>query len=307
MITALLFSGQGAQHIGMGRDLVQSSPEAAALYQEADALLNNGFSQVCFEGPEDRLTDTSYCQPALFVQGLALLAMLQKERPDFSFFATAGLSLGEFTAHTAAGHFSFSEGLKLVASRGRLMQEACLNTQGGMVTLIGASAEQAEALAAASGLQVANYNCPGQIVLSGPKTAIPLALEKSKALGLKRVLPLNVAGAYHSRLMQSAQDGLAPVLQATTIVPNPILTFSNVTGRLVSTESEIRDTLLRQVTGSVRWQDCIEGLIAQGAQRFLELGPGRVLAGMCKRIHKDIPCLSAGNAEELRGVLHELA
>lgn len=307
MKTALLFSGQGAQHVGMGRDLLQASPEAAALYAEADAVLQNDFSTVCFEGPEERLTDTSYCQPALFVHGLALLAMLKKEAPGFHFAATAGLSLGEFTAHTAAGHFSFADGLKLVAARGRLMQEACLATEGGMLTLIGATVEQAEALAAASGLQVANYNCPGQIVLSGEKALVPVALEKGKALGLKRVLPLNVAGAYHSRLMQSAQDGLAPVLQATPVTFNAISTFSNVTGAAVGDEAAIRDTLLRQVTGSVRWQTCVEGLIASGVERFLELGPGKVLAGMCKRIHKDIPCLSAGNAEELKGILHELA
>jgi len=307
MKTALLFSGQGAQYVGMGRDLVETSPEAAALYQEADRILDNGFSQVCFEGPEERLTDTSYCQPALFVHGLALFTLLKKEKPGIHFAATAGLSLGEFTAHTAAGHFSFSDGLKVVAARGRLMQEACLATQGGMLTLIGATPEQAEALAAASQLQVANYNCPGQIVLSGAQSQVPLAVEKGKALGLKRVLPLNVAGAYHSRLMLSAQEGLAPVLQAATLSPNSIVTFSNVTGLAAATEAEIRDTLLRQVTGSVRWQTCIENLIASGVQRFLELGPGKVLAGMCKRIHKDIPCLSAGNAEELKGILHELA
>ncbi|MDX6767031.1 MAG: ACP S-malonyltransferase [Candidatus Methylacidiphilales bacterium] len=307
MKTALLFSGQGAQHVGMGRDLVEVSPEAAVLYQEADRVLNNGFSTVCFDGPEERLTDTSYCQPALFVHGLALLALLRKEKPAFSFVATAGLSLGEFTAHTAAGHFSFADGLKLVAARGRLMQEACLATEGGMLTLIGATPLQAETLANTSGLQIANENCPGQIVLSGEKALIPAAVEKGKALGLKRVLPLNVAGAYHSRLMQSAQDGLAPVLQATPVSPNALPTFSNVTAQPALDEAAIRDTLLRQVTGSVRWQQCVEGLIASGVERFLELGPGKVLAGMCKRINKDIPCLSAGNAEELKGILHELA
>jgi [acyl-carrier-protein] S-malonyltransferase len=307
MKTALLFSGQGAQHVGMGKDLVAAAPEAAALYEQADALLQNGFSQACFEGPEEKLTDTSYCQPALFVHGLALLALLKKEQPGFTFAATAGLSLGEFTAHTAAGHFSFADGLRLVATRGRLMQEACLATEGGMLTLIGATEAQAEALAAASGLQVANFNCPGQIVLSGEKALIPAAVEKGKELGLKRVIPLNVAGAYHSRLMQSAQDGLAPLLQSVSLTLNAIPTFSNVTGQPAETDAAIRDTLLRQVTGSVRWQACIEGLIAQGVTRFLELGPGKVLAGMCKRIHKDIPCLSAGSVDELKGILHELA
>jgi len=303
---ALLFSGQGAQHVGMGRDLVEHHPEALALYAKADELLHNNFSQVCFDGPEAALTDTSYCQPALFVHGLALFAVLRKHLPGFTFEATAGLSLGEFTAHTAAGHFTFEDGLKLVATRGRLMQEACLATEGGMLTLIGATEAQAAELATASGLQTANINCPGQIVLSGEKALIPAAVEKGKALGLKRVLPLNVAGAYHSRLMQSAQDGLAPVLQATPITPNTIATPANVSAAFPSTAEDIRATLLTQVTGSVRWQACIEALISRGIERFIELGPGKVLAGMCKRINPSVPCLSIGTHSELQEALHEL-
>ncbi|NJK92180.1 MAG: ACP S-malonyltransferase [Blastochloris sp.] len=306
MKTALLFSGQGAQYVGMGQDLYLKSPEARTLYEEADALLQNGFSTVCFEGPEETLTDTSYCQPALYVHGLALFAALKKERPDFSFQACAGLSLGEFTAHTVAGTFSFAEGLKLVAARGRLMQEACRATEGGMLTLIGASREQAEALASQSGLQVANYNCPGQIVLSGAKSLVPNAVEQGKALGLKRCLPLNVAGAYHSRLMQPAQDALAPLILAAPLQTPSVPVFSNVTGQVASDVATVRDTLTRQVTGSVRWEECVEGLISSGCSRLIELGPGRVLAGMVKRINKDVPCLSAGNLEELQALLPQL-
>ena len=306
MNTALIFSGQGAQHVGMGKDLIEAHPEAAALYQEADALLKNQFSETCFNGPEERLTDTSYCQPALFVHGLALLAILKKERPELQFQATAGLSLGEFTAHTAAGHFSFADGLNLVANRGRLMHEACQKTRGGMLSLIGATPEQAQLLAQQTDLEVANYNCPGQIVLSGEIEKIKYASEKGKDLGLKRCLPLNVAGAYHSRLMRVAQEGLKPVVEGISVQASSVRVYSNVTGKQVQGEMDIRDTLLRQVTGSVRWQECMQEMMKDGITRFIELGPGKVLAGMCKRINKEVPCYSIGDLHELKGVLHEI-
>ncbi|MDR1192045.1 MAG: ACP S-malonyltransferase [Verrucomicrobiales bacterium] len=306
MKTGVIFAGQGAQFVGMGKDLVEAGAEARALFEQADALLQNGFSEVCFSGPVEQLTDTSYCQPALFVHGLALLATLKKERPTFTFQATAGLSLGEFTAHTAAGHFSFADGLKLVANRGRLMQEACLRTKGGMVSLIGATPEQAVALAAASGLEVANYNCPGQIVLSGAAENIAVAVEQGKALGLKRVLPLNVAGAYHSKLMLTAQEGLRPILDEVTVSASEIATYSNVTGKRVLGDAEIRETLLRQVTGSVRWQDCVEEMLRDGVERLIELGPGQKLAGMCKRINPNLPVVSIGTLAELQAALGEI-
>jgi [acyl-carrier-protein] S-malonyltransferase len=306
---ALLFSGQGAQHVGMGKDLFETSPAARALFEKADnTLAGKDFLKVCFEGPAETLTDTSYCQPALYVHGLALLAHLKSLRPGFTFQAAAGLSLGEFTAHAAAGTFSFEDGLHLVATRGRLMQEACLATQGGMLTLIGATEEQAEAVAAASGLQVANYNCPGQIVLSGDASLIPVATADAQARGLKKVIPLKVAGAYHSKLMQSAQDGLAPALRATPFLTPACPVASNILGGLAPADPDaIRDTLLRQVTGSVRWEGCVRALRASGIDLFLELGPGKVLQGLCKRIDKEIVCLTAATPVELEGVLHEIA
>ncbi|MDR0534232.1 MAG: ACP S-malonyltransferase [Verrucomicrobiales bacterium] len=306
MKTGVIFSGQGAQFVGMGKDLVEAHSEAASLFAQADALLQNGFQDACFNGPDEKLTDTSYCQPALFVHGLSLLAILKKLRPDFQFQSTAGLSLGEFTAHTAAGHFRFEDGLKLVANRGRLMQEACLKTKGGMLSLIGATAEQAQELAAATDLEVANYNCPGQIVLSGAAEKIAEAAEKGKAMGLKRALPLNVAGAYHSRLMKSAQEGLKPVLDEVTVNASDIAVYSNVTGKRVIGNAEIKETLLRQVTGSVRWQDCVEEMIRDGVTQLIELGPGKILAGMCKRINKDIPCISIGSLAELTAAQSEI-
>ncbi|MFQ3670330.1 MAG: ACP S-malonyltransferase [Verrucomicrobiia bacterium] len=304
--TALLFAGQGAQHVGMGQDLAEAEPEARALFDQADALLGPDFSKICFTGPEATLTETRYCQPALYVHGLALLAILRKERPDFSFQAASGLSLGEFTAHAAAGTFSFEEGLRLVAARGAYMQEACEAAAGGMVTLLGATEEQARQVAAESGLEVANLNCPGQVVLSGPKEQIPAAVAAGQALGLRKVIPLNVAGAYHSRLMAPARAKLEPLLAEVPMQLPKVPVYGNVEAAPALEVVGIREALLRQVTGSVRWQACIEALRAAGITRFIELGPGKVLAGLVKRIDKDVACLSIGNLHDLKASLHEL-
>lgn len=290
----------------MGKDLSEGSNTARALFDQAGSILGPDFLTACFEGPDATLTQTKYCQPALYVHGLVLLAMVREAVPNFEFAATAGLSLGEFTAHAAAGTFSFEDGLRLVAARGAYMQEACESTNGGMLTILGATAEQAEQVAAESGLQVANYNCPGQIVLSGSKDLIPKATGSAQALGLKKIIPLNVAGAYHSRLMASAQAKLRPHLGQIALTFPPVPVYSNVTGQPSLDGGGIRDSLLAQVTGSVRWQACIEAMIASGITRFIEFGPGKVLAGLCKRINKEVPCASIGNLADFEGGLNEL-
>lgn len=285
--------------MGMGKDLVKSSPEAAALFAKADAALDIDVQAICFEGPEERLTKTDACQPALYVHGLALWTALGEKFPNLKINAAAGLSLGEFTAHTAAGHWSFETGLELVYLRGRLMQQACEATDGGMLTLIGATPEQARELASRSGLEVANVNCPGQIVLSGPRNHMAHAVENGKQMGLKRVVPLKVAGAYHSALMASAQDGLKQALEKAELSEGQASVYANINGKPANDGRSIRDTLHEQVTGSVLWQKCIEQMIHDGIEQFIELGPGKILTGMVRRICPDIPCLSAGNAEEL--------
>ncbi|MFZ5807353.1 MAG: ACP S-malonyltransferase [Verrucomicrobiota bacterium] len=304
--TALIFSGQGAQYVGMGRDLAETYPFVFELYKEANAILEFDLAGTCFEGPEERLTGTDYCQPALYVHGLALLKVLQDQGFGFCFDAVAGLSLGEFTAHVAAGTLSFEDGLKLVAARGKFMQEACKMSVGGMVSLIGATHTEAEQVAQECGLEVANYNCPGQIVLSGKKENIPSAVEFAKKIGLKRAIPLNVAGAYHSSLMKPAQDQLKPILEKTQMTMPTVGVASNVTGMLVESVDEIRDLLLRQVTSSVRWESCIHTLLGYGVERFIELGPGKVLQGLCRRIDKNIDCLSFGNLEDLQSNLNAI-
>ncbi|MEM1060223.1 MAG: ACP S-malonyltransferase [Verrucomicrobiota bacterium] len=306
MKQAVLFAGQGAQTVGMGRDLAEALPAVAAMFTQADETLGIPLSRVCFEGPEEELTKTSFCQPALYVHGFALLQLCRERVPGFAFDAAAGLSLGEFTAHAAAGTFSFETGLRLVYERGRLMQEAVEATEGGMVALIGANEEQAVAIAQEADVDAANFNAPGQIVLSGAAANMPKVVAAAKAAGIKRAIPLKVAGAYHSRLMQSAQDGLVPFLDGAEMAAPNVPVMANVLGGPVAADG-IRDALKRQVTGSVRWEACIRALLDQGTERFVELGPGGQLAGMIKRIDAGVPCLSIGTLAEFEEKKHELS
>lgn len=302
---ALLFSGQGAQKVGMGNDL-SSHPQARVLFEQADAVLGDSLTRVMFEGPIEELTRTSRCQPALFTHGLALLELLKARLPGLEIQASAGLSLGEFTAHAAAGSFDFATGLRLVFERGRLMEEACLATQGGMLAMIGGEAERIEALARECEVDVANYNAPGQIVLSGDVASLKRAAEAAAGIGVRRAIPLPVAGAYHSRLMLSAQERLRPLLEGSPIQSPRCLVVSNVTGQAVSDPTEIRSTLTSQVTGSVRWVQCVQGLIAAGHRRFVELGPDSTLAGLVGKIDKSVEVVSVRDLATLEEALARL-
>lgn len=282
----LLFSGQGAQKIGMGSELAAQSPAAAALFAEARATLNFDLTTVMADGPAETLTRTSYCQPALYLHGLAALAALREKVPGLQVAACAGLSLGEFTAHAAAGTFSFADGLRLVAARGRFMDEACAETEGAMAAMIGGEESAVRELAAECDVDVANLNAPGQIVLSGSKEGIAQAIDGAKAKGIRMGKALQVAGAYHSRLMKSAQEKLAVELASAAIAVPSVPVISNVTAQPASDPAEIRRTLEAQVTGSVRWSESMQALISQGRTVFLELGPGGVLSGLMGRIDK---------------------
>ena len=295
----ILFSGQGAQKVGMGQDLIENYPVAKALFEEADAALGFSLSEIMFNGPDEELMKTSRCQPALYLHGLACLAALKERVPNFEAVAAAGLSLGEFTAHAAAGTFSFADGLKVVELRGQFMEEACNATKGAMAAMIGGSPEAVVALAAESDVDVANFNAPGQIVVSGSEEGVDQAVEGAKPAGIKIAKKLKVAGAYHSRLMQSAQDKLAGVLHGTSIVEPSIPVASNFKGGIVEGGEEIRNTLEKQVTGSVRWVECIEALIEQGHTTFIELGPGRLITGMMKRINREATVICVEDVESL--------
>ena len=304
--TALLFAGQGAQTVGMGQDLCEKFPVCRQLFNRANAGLGRDLAQICFTGPEAVLTQTDNAQPGIFLTSLACLEALKTQVPDLKFDATAGLSLGEFTALTAAGAMTFEDGLKIVQARGQFMQEACDTTQGGMASIINLDDAVLAEVCRQADVDIANLNCPGQTVISGAKDKIVTAVELAKARGAKRAIPLTVAGAYHSRLMAGAQQKVAGALANLTMREPQVPVVANVSARPGSSVAEIKDLLARQVTGTVRWTDSMQWLIAQGFTRFIELGPGTVLAGLMKRINKDVEVLSVSDCATLEAVALKL-
>ena len=288
MALALIFSGQGAQKVGMGKSLAEQSPAARALYAEANQVLGWDLAKVCFEGPEADLTQTKVCQPALFVHGMALLAALREfnqlpaGEPKFAL----GLSLGEVTAYCAAGVFDFATGLKVVAERGRLMQLACEQTSGGMAAIMGEERAKIQELCREFDIEAANFNAPGQIIVSGEKAKIEAAVAAGKERGIKKIIPLNVAGAYHSRLMEPARAAFAAYLDSVSFSAPKFTVFTNTTGQAVAAPADIKAALVKQVVSSVLWEDCMRNAAAAGATEFWELGPGGVLAGLARRTEK---------------------
>lgn len=297
---ALLFAGQGAQTVGMGRDLAAQFSSAREWFDRANATLGYDLSRVCFEGPDAELTKTEHAQPGIFLVGWIAFQLLKEAVPGLRFEATAGLSLGEFTALAAAGGMSFEDGLRVVRQRGQFMQEACDATQGGMAAIIGLDEATTRAVCAEAGVELANLNCPGQIVISGAADRMAPACELARAKGAKKALPLPVAGAYHSQLMASAQPKLDRVLGGVTIRPPLVPVISNVTARPHGTPEEIHRRLVEQVTSSVRWEDSMRYLLAEGFTRFIELGPGRALSGFMKRIDPGAQILNVADVPTLQ-------
>src|SRR5436190_679129 len=297
--TALLFAGQGAQAVGMGKDLAEQFPAAKAWFDRANSALGYDLASICFTGPEAELTKTETAQPGICLVSWVAFQLLRERVPGLQFDASAGLSLGEFTALTAAGAMSFEDGLRIVRQRGRFMQEACEATRGGMAAIIGLDEAATREVCAQAGVVLANLNCPGQLVISGETDRITKACELAKAKGARRALPLPVAGAYHSPLMATAQPKLAAELASMAMHQPTLTVISNVTAQPHGEPQDIRSRLIEQVTCSVRWEESMRYLLGQGFTRFIELGPGTALSGFMKRIDKDAQMLNLSNISTL--------
>ncbi len=287
--TAYLFAGQGAQRVGMGKDLAGAFPAARALFERASKILGYDLLRVCAEGPAAELERTDRCQPALLVHALACLeAARAKGLPEAE--AAAGLSLGEYTAHVYAGSLDFDDAVRLVERRGRYMQEACDTTPSGMTAIIGLDRTAVEEACRGQGeVGIANLNAPGQIVISGEKTALEKAAARCIELGARRSVPLKVAGGYHSPVMKPAQEKMRKELEGVRISPPRVPVYANVAARPLSDPEEIRAALAAQICGPVLWEETIRAI---GASRYVELGPGGVLAGLVRRISPDAETLS---------------
>jgi [acyl-carrier-protein] S-malonyltransferase len=305
--TALLFAGQGSQTVGMGRDLDGRLEGCRAMFANANDILGRDLQKICFEGPEEVLTQTDNAQPGILLTSLVCLAALRFQVPHLAFGAAAGLSLGEFTALTAAGSLEFQDGLRLIQQRGRFMQDACNATSGSMASILNMDDAALANVCREADVDIANLNCPGQTVISGPKDKVAKAVELAKARGAKRAIPLQVAGAYHSRLMQPAQDRLAAALEGVALREPSVTVVHNVTARPAAGVGEIKGLLVRQVTSSVRWSDSMQWLIGQGYTRFIELGPGTVLSGLMKRINKEVEILNVSDSATLDATVAKLA
>jgi [acyl-carrier-protein] S-malonyltransferase len=295
-----VFSGQGAQSVGMGKDLVEASSAAAIVFDKADSILGWPVSEVCFEGPEEKLTSSQFCQPAIYTMSVACLAAFNERYDDVKPVAVGGLSLGEFAALSAAGTLELEAGLKLVAKRGELMDKACKKTDGAMASVLGAPLETIKNVCAECDVDIANHNSPGQIVISGEKPKVLDAVKMLKERGIRKVIPLKVAGAFHSRLMKEAAAEFAEVLADVELKPPAVPVAQNVTGGFVEDVEEIRANLAKQVYGSVLWENCVKTMAeSSDATRVVEFGPGEVLTGLVRRTIAHVSTFNINKAEAL--------
>ncbi len=306
---AFVFPGQGSQAVGMGKELAEKNPEVMEYFKKADDTLKYPLSQLIFEGPKEELTLTIHTQPALLTTSIALFKFFEKSgiKADY----VAGHSLGEYTALVAAGALSFEEGVFTVRKRGEFMEAAVPNGEGTMAAVLGLersllSAVTSEVTDSGNPVSLANINCPGQIVISGSRKGVELAGVKAKEAGAKRVLPLEVSGPFHSPLMKPAAEKLLKVLDGINLVDAKIPVVANVTAEPVSSAAEMKDKLLEQLYSPVLWEDSVQKMIELGVQTFVEIGPGKVLTGLIKKIDKSVKTYSVSDEESAQAVMEAL-
>ena len=294
-----VFSGQGAQRAGMGKDLYDAFPEARRCFDATARELGEEHLKVIFEGPDETLTTSRYCQTAIYTMSCAALEAFRARRPDVQPVACAGLSLGEYAALYAAGSFDYATGLRLLARRAAAMDEACRKSSGGMASVLKADPATVEAACAEADIDIANYNSPGQIVISGEKAKLAGAIEILRAKGVSRIVELNVAGAVHSRLMAEAGERFVPALAAAKLEMPKVPVYHNYTADAAGSLEELRGNLARQISGSVRWEGCLRRAAAAGADTVIEFGPGAVLTGLAKRTLPELKLVNINSVEAL--------
>ncbi|MEG1979115.1 MAG: ACP S-malonyltransferase [Victivallaceae bacterium] len=299
MGTFFVFSGQGAQAVGMGRDLYENNAAAKKIFDSADRTLGYKLSEICFNGPAESLTETRHCQVAIYTMSCAALEAFRSLYPEVKPIGCAGLSLGEYGALYAAGAFSFEDGLKLLAKRGELMEQACNLTKGGMASVLGGDLAVIKEVCAACDIDVANYNNPGQVVISGEAEKVTAAVAELKNRGMRKVIPLTVAGAFHSRLMKTAGDALIAELDNCPMQSPAVPVYQNFTAQASDDIAVIKQNLASQVAGSVRWEECVRALNALGGDRMIEFGPGNVLTGLMKRTIAEVGLYNVNSMETL--------